>query len=359
MEYRNEQFSSPYTGLKQLLKTVDYSDYGFERCLQTATGGQKWIQWNVSKNIDGSIIGIGYDITARKIAEEQTKIANAELRKKHKEVLDSIEYAKHLQQTMLPRLDALKEIFANAFVFYKPKDIVTGDFYWMHLSPSPLSSRRGGGGEVLFAAADCTGHGVPGAMVSVVCQNALKEVVNKRKLTEPATILDAVNQIVVKSFSSAHYLVRDGMDIALCAYLPHPQGNGGVLKYAGANNPLWIINPKRTHWPENALPFGEGQGGAEIKPDKQSIGDAENEPFTQQEIEVQKGDMIFIFSDGYADQFGGENNKKLNKARFKEVVQFTAQLEDQEQEGYLQYIHQNWKQKEEQTDDILVMGIKI
>jgi serine phosphatase RsbU (regulator of sigma subunit) len=183
-------------------------------------------------------------------------------------------------------------------------------------------------------------------MVSVVCQNALNEAVKDKKITHPAAILDAVNGIVEESFSSSNYLVRDGMDIALCA-LHYSSDSHAVLQYAGANNPLWIIR-------------NNGDEVEEIKATKQPIGSYEQTSgFIQHEIHVEKGDKLFIFSDGYADQFGGERNKKLNRTRFKEILQVAAKLEPEEQEGYLNYVHQNWKQKEEQTDDILVIGITV
>ena len=207
---------------------------------------------------------------------------NQLLEERNKEITDSITYVKRIQAAILPTNRVVKEYLKDSFILYKPKDIVAGDFYWIESV----------GNKVLFAAADCTGHGVPGAMVSVVCNNALNRSVREYGLTDPGHILDKTREIVLQEFEKSEE-VRDGMDIALCSI------ENMQLQYAGANNPLWIIRNGEI---------------LETKPNKQPVGDFRvSEPFVTHKITLEKGDSLYIFSDGYADQFGGEKRKKLKK----------------------------------------------
>ncbi|MDB4534627.1 tetratricopeptide repeat protein, partial [Vicingaceae bacterium] len=197
---------------------------------------------------------------------------------KNKEILDSITYAKRIQNAILPTPKIVKEYLQESFILYKPKDIVAGDFYWME---SVVSNNKQ---KVLFAAADCTGHGVPGAMVSVVCHNALNRSVREYGLTDPGEILDKTREIVIQEFEKSDEDVKDGMDIALCSL----QEN--TLKYAGAHNPLWLVK-------KNEI--------IEIKANKQPIGKFDNPvPYTTHTINLEKEDSLYIFSDGFVDQFG-------------------------------------------------------
>lgn len=208
------------------------------------------------------------------------------------EVLDSINYAKRIQTAILPPKRLIKENLPSSFIYYQPKDIVAGDFYWLEETEN----------GVLFAAADCTGHGVPRAMVSVVCNNSLNRSVREYKLTNPALILDKTRELVIQEFEKSEEEVKDGMDIALCKL------DGNKLVYAGANNPLWIIRNN-----SNSI--------EEIKADKQPIGKYHaQESFTSHEITLEKGDTLYLFSDGFVDQFGGERGKKLKSKLFKELL---------------------------------------
>ena len=209
---------------------------------------------------------------------------------KSKEVTDSIKYAKRIQSAILPSSKTIKEYLPNSFIFYKPKDIVAGDFYW-------LESKND---TVLFAVADCTGHGVPGAMVSVICNNGLNRSVREYGLINPSDILNKTREIVISEFEKSDEDVRDGMDIALCSIKYKVESKKSqttaILQYAGANNPLWIVRDHEL---------------IDIRPDKQPIGKHfKNSSFTPHSIELKKGDTIYIFSDGYADQFGGPKGKK-------------------------------------------------
>jgi hypothetical protein len=211
---------------------------------------------------------------------------------KNREITDSITYAKRIQNAILPPDTLLKEFLPQSFVIYRPKDIVAGDFYWLDKS----------GDTVLFAAADSTGHGVPGAMVSVICKYALSRSVREFHLVEPAHILDKAREIIIEEFEKSEEQINDGMDISLCALSIKTM----TLKWAGANNPLIVIKPGQI---------------IEIKADKQPVGKFSGKnPFTNHIVQLEKGNIIYVFTDGYADQFGGENGKKLKYKIFKELL---------------------------------------
>jgi len=250
------------------------------------------------------------------------------------EILDSIEYAKRIQATILPSPKVVKQYLDDSFILYLPKDIVAGDFYWMESVQNDKSL------IILFAACDCTGHGVPGALVSVVCHNALNRSVKEYGATEPAAILDKVAELVLDNFSNDDD-VKDGMDASLCAL----NTETGELKWAGANNPLWIVR-------NNEL--------LEFQANKQPIGKFDNRmPYTNHNIKLIKGDTLYLFTDGYSDQFGGEKNRKLTKAKFKNLLISIASKDMKEQREELLNFHVNYKGKEEQTDDILVIGVRV
>jgi serine phosphatase RsbU (regulator of sigma subunit) len=206
------------------------------------------------------IIGKQKQEVEQKRHEAETQRALVE--EKNREIVDSINYAKRLQDAILPPLKLVKEYFPESFILYKPKDIVAGDFYWFEKRNNIL----------LFAAADCTGHGVPGAMVSVICNNGLNRSVREYNLLEPGKILDKTREIVMQEFEKSETEVNDGMDISLCAL------EGKTLSWAGANNPLWIIR-------QNEL--------IEYKPNKQPIGKyTDQKNFTTQQLTLQQGDRI-------------------------------------------------------------------
>ncbi|GDX52689.1 hypothetical protein LBMAG27_17360 [Bacteroidota bacterium] len=273
-------------------------------------------------------------IIIQKKAEELEKQKSIVVDQKN-EILESIEYAKRIQATILPPPRVVKKYLEDSFILYLPKDIVAGDFYWME---SPVIDN----GLVLFAACDCTGHGVPGALVSVVCSNALNRTVKEFNVIQPALILDKVAELIVKDFSKdENENVQDGMDISLCAL----NIETGEMQWSGANNPIWILR-------DNNL--------IEIKGDKQPVGKYDTmHPFTNHKVPIQKGDTLYLFSDGYADQFGGQNNKKLTKAKFKELLLEIQNLNMLNQRNYLYEFHNKYKGSNEQVDDILIMGVKI
>jgi serine phosphatase RsbU (regulator of sigma subunit) len=291
--------------------------------------------------------------------------------------MDSITYAKRIQSAILPPAKVVKEYLQESFIFYKPKDIVAGDFYWLesicHSEPVELSTNGSkessilrqaqddNSNIVLFAAADCTGHGVPGAMVSVVCNNGLNRSVREYGLTDPGEILNKTREIVVQEFEKSEEEVKDGMDIAICSL------EGNTLKYAGAHNPLWIIRPRHSGLdPESLNDKIAGQARnddydlIETKANKQPIGKFDNpEPYTTHTIELQKGDSLYIFSDGYADQFGGEKGKKLKTANFKKLLLSIQKENMTNQKQLINEAFENWKGNLEQLDDVCVIGVKI
>ncbi len=269
-----------------------------------------------------------------KITNKQKKVIEKQkiiVEEKNKEITDSINYAKRIQTAILPSLDKIKNSFPESFVFYQPKDIVAGDFYW-------YSEKAG---KILIAVADCTGHGVPGAMVSVVCNNALNRAVNDFNLIHPAEILDKTAELVIEAFKKDGEQVNDGMDISLCSIDKTTQ----QVEYAGAINSLFYISENNFN---------------EIKGDKQPIGQyGQLKPFTNHQVKLNEGDIIYLFSDGYPDQFGGEKGKKFMYKRFRELIIDTSMLEFSKQKNKLETEFNTWKQDLEQVDDVCVIGVRI
>ena len=269
-----------------------------------------------------------------KIVDERTaevELQKHEIEEKNKDIVDSIKYAKRIQNTILPSNERMDEILKDYFVIYKPKDIVSGDFYWADLLD----------GKSYFSAIDCTGHGVPGAFVSIVGFNGLKRTVNEFKVREPGKILDTLTDIVVDTFTASESHLKDGMDLSLCSL----DYQTLTLEYAGANNSLVIIRDGEI---------------IEIKANKQPIGEFDNRvPFTNHSVQLQKGDCIFLFSDGYADQFGGPKGKKFKLKTLKNLFVSIAHLSPKEQKEKLEKAFYDWKGEIEQLDDVCLIGVKI
>ena len=218
-------------------------------------------------------------------------------------------------------------------MLYKPKDVVAGDFYWL------LPKARDG--STLFAAADCTGHGVPGAMVSVVCNSALNRSVKEFGLSDPGEILTKTRELVIEEFEKSDEEVKDGMDIALCSL------NGNTLKFAGANNPLWVIRKGATEVEE-------------IKAFKQAIGLVDNAtPFPTHEVPLQKGDTFYVFSDGFVDQFGGDLGKKYKSPNLRRLLLSIQNNPINEQQQIIDNTFEKWKGNLEQIDDVCVIGVRV
>jgi len=287
---------------------------------------------------------------ARQESERQKEI----IENRQTEITASIEYAKRLQDALLPSKEDIDKSFANNFVLFLPKDVVSGDFYWFDQKVNTERQE-----DIRFiAAADCTGHGVPGALVSVVCSNALHRSVNEFGLTSPAPILDKTRDLVIESFAKNGTDVKDGMDICLVTI------KNKRITYSGANNPLWIVRTKKflteKQLTEKSTCILEDLALIEFKPNKQPIGLYENmSAFSETIIEIFEGDTLYLSTDGYADQFGGPNDKKLKYKPFKRLLLENSNKELLQQRKELLYYHRNWKGKNEQLDDICILGVKL
>ncbi len=297
--------------------------------------------------------------------KREIELAHSELAIKNKEITDSINYAKRIQDAILVSSNKTQNLLKSSFILYLPKDIVAGDFYWFdHVTTESDNDL------LLFAAADCTGHGVPGAMVSVVCNNGLNRSVRENGHHKPAMILESTRQIVVDEFGESHEEVKDGMDIALCALKKN--GANFDLEFAGANNPLWVI--RKGNFDEFELSsdrrvFSSEESAyalLEVKPDKQPVGKHPNaKPFTNHTLSLKRGDRIYIFSDGFIDQFGGQLRpdgrslgKKFKASNFRKLLLSIQNKPMSEQKTKIQNSFEDWKGELEQLDDICVVGVE-
>ena len=269
------------------------------------------------------------------VVEKQKEVEqqNEKISELYEEVTDSIKYAKGLQDAILPPPEFVEKVMPNSFILYKAKDIVSGDFYWVEEKNN----------KIYFAAVDCTGHGVPGAFMSIVGYNSLNESLNKHD--NPGNILDGLNKGISKTLNnnSLNSTTKDGMDIALCCYDKKTK----ELQYAGAYNPLFLIRAGKV---------------IQIKADKTAIGsyyEDTSKKYTNHTLQLIEGDSIYIFSDGYVDQFGGPKEKKYMSRRFREHLIALEGEEMNHQKISLNNALEEWKGSLEQVDDILVMGMKI
>ncbi|MBX7095939.1 MAG: SpoIIE family protein phosphatase [Flavobacteriales bacterium] len=267
---------------------------------------------------------------------KELKLKHEEVSEAYRNITDSIRYAKRIQDAILPSNRIVKEYLKQSFVLYKPKDIVAGDFYWME-----QMKNEQGDSLIMYAVCDCTGHGVPGAMVSVLGYNAINRAVREFSLWKPNEVLNKVNELVEDTFSKSDDQVSDGMDVSFCVLDLDNQ----KLYWSGANNPLLIVREKEL------LSFAG---------DKQPIGRFDHKfPFTLHEIELKPKDCIYIFSDGFADQFGGESGKKMKQSRFKELLLDGCSYSMEEQRQRLSIEFDRWRGVLEQIDDVCVIGVRI
>jgi serine phosphatase RsbU (regulator of sigma subunit) len=262
--------------------------------------------------------------------EEQKKI----IEEKNKDITDSINYAKRIQQAKLPQKAEIFDALPHSFILYKPKDIVSGDFYFFAHEHDLL----------FIAAADCTGHGVPGAFMSMIGSEKLHDAV--LQTADTSDILGLLNRGIKQSLrqSDSDDSTRDGMDIALCAI----DRARRTVRYAGAQRPLWIVKKGANEVEE-------------IKATKKAIGGLtpDDQHFQSHEVLLSEGDAIYIFSDGYADLFGGPRGKKITTSQLKQLLLKINDRPMHEQERYLNTFAEEWKAGTEQVDDILVIGIRL
>lgn len=266
------------------------------------------------------------------VSKKRIEQLHGKLETAHKDLKNSINYAKTIQEAILPEEVVLHNTFPGSFIFYKPKDILSGDFYWFKKGEDVFS----------VAVADCTGHGIPGALLSMMGFNIIDEAVSDKKNTTPSEVLDRLNKQVRRILKHGAATLNDGMDIAFCTI----DLKNKNMFYAGANRPIFIEREKEL---------------IEFKPDKISIGGIDNNEiqFTNHSIPIKTGDRLFLFSDGYADQFSGKINKKITVKRLREVLVHSADLSFEEQRDFIINFFENWKDNEEQTDDVLLMCIQI
>ncbi len=271
-----------------------------------------------------------------RLVDERTLELNnksKELELKNKEITDSIVYAQRIQNAILPDLKKISSVFNDSFILFLPKDIVSGDFYAFFLKDDCA----------IIVAADCTGHGVAGAFMSMIGSSLLNRIIIEKGIVQPSIILDQLHIAVIESLRQTESESNDGMDVSVCSFNLKEY----ILEYAGANRPLWLIR-------NNELEI--------IKADKFPIGGTQilrTENYNNHSLELKSNDAIYISTDGYADQFGGENFKKIMTAKFKELLLSIHKLSMTEQNISLQNFFNNWKGANEQVDDVLVIGIKI
>jgi serine phosphatase RsbU (regulator of sigma subunit)/Tfp pilus assembly protein PilF len=253
-----------------------------------------------------------------------------ELAEKNQEIVDSINYALRIQTALLPEDIKIKKSLKKHFIFYNPKDVVSGDFYWY----AEKDNRS------YFAVADCTGHGVPGAMVSVVCNNALNRAVAEFDLVSTSEILNKTREIVISELNQGNETVKDGMDISLCSF----DANTGSVTFTGAHNSLYLIRNKEL---------------IEYKGDRSPVGLSDNPaPFSHAEIKLEENDMVYLSTDGFIDQFGGVKGKKLKSKGFKELLVTAHEMNMEEQLSFFEDSFKKWKGNFEQLDDVTVFGFK-
>jgi phosphoserine phosphatase RsbU/P len=277
-------------------------------------------------------IGSQRDTLALKNTQLNDAYLEIEEQKKH--IMDSIYYARRIQTAILPSFSILNKCLNSFFIFYLPKDIVSGDFYWMHQAS----------GLVMIAAVDCTGHGVPGAFMSIVGFNQLNNAVNVKKARKASDILNELNMGVIHTLNenTGESSIKDGMDMTLCVF----DFKNRKLDFAGANNPIIQVHDKKLIKHKGSrFPIG-------------AFVDNQPQVFTSTEIPLSEGDMIYMFSDGYADQFGGPDNKKFFTKRFEQLLTDISGYPVDEQKEILKNTLYDWMGQNSQVDDILVIGIR-
>lgn len=257
----------------------------------------------------------------------------ARLELRDKDLTDSLIYAQRIQEALLPSEEYFRKYFKDSFVFFKPKDIVSGDFYWIGEK----------GSKIFVVAADCTGHGVPGALMSVIGLDIIDKAINEENIEKPSVILEIMNRGLEKTFSrekNIGTIIRDGMDIGLCVIDIEKR----KIEYAGAFFPLYLVR-------DNSL--------IEIKGDKYIIGmNPEGLEYNNHEIDLKEEDILYIFSDGYVDQFGGTENKKFMYRRFRYLLLKIHRFPVEDQKSILEENIRSWMAENIQVDDMMVIGFK-
>lgn len=284
---------------------------------------------NVKKEIEKKKILEDQNIELEVKVKERTR----ELSVKNNEITDSLLYAHRIQAAILPDVKLIEKTLPQSFVFFKPKDIVSGDFYGYHHKNN----------NVIITCADCTGHGVSGALMSMIGSALLNQIINEREITAPAQILEQLNEGIIQSLKQKETETNDGMDVSIVKIDLEQQ----QLTFAGANRPLWLVrNKELIAYQPNKFPIG----GLQIM---------RHEKFLSHTFTIQKNDTVYLFTDGYADQFGERTHRKIMTKKFKEVLLSVQHLSMAEQKKHLSEFFFDWKGSLEQVDDVLVIGIRL
>jgi sigma-B regulation protein RsbU (phosphoserine phosphatase) len=323
--------------IKNLVDNVDRITNGNLRERAEVSGNNEITKLSEKFNMMISQLESYYYELEQKVKDRTVKIEKQkeEIEEQKKHIMDSIYYARRIQNAILPSFTMIDKHLKNYFIFYMPKDIVSGDFYWAHEAD----------GLFMMSAVDCTGHGVPGAFMSIVGYNQLNFAVNVKKARNAGTIMDELNQGVVSTLNEnkSDSSIKDGMDMALCVF----DFEGKKVEFAGANNPLLLVRgTELIKYKGDRFPIGAFEG---------------NNPqnFRNNEIAFQEGDCFYLSSDGYADQFGGPENKKFLQRRFEDLLVEINSLSMAEQKEALHKRLYEWMGVNDQVDDILVIGIRI
>lgn len=276
------------------------------------------------------------------VVQQKVEIQNQKdtLEEKNREITDSINYAKNIQSAFIPSEQKFNSHFKDSFVLFKPKDIVSGDFYWAHETKD----------NIFYVTADCTGHGVPGGFMTMLGLSFLEEIIAGQHICDPSEVLNLMRDKIISTLNQTgnYGQNKDGMDITVCCI----HKSRKELDFASANNDLYIIR--------NNTEFPEGKEFIEYKANRQPCGYSDfNKPFTKQTIPLLEGDCIYTFTDGFADQFGGPKGKKFRYKQFEEMLLKNSHLGFSAQKNLLNSANESWKGTLEQVDDILVIGVKI
>ncbi|MCB9224810.1 MAG: SpoIIE family protein phosphatase [Crocinitomicaceae bacterium] len=297
---------------------------------------------SAQKNFNYTLIGLllilaGFVVVLIKSIIEKKK-SNFELAKKNKKIMTSIEYAERIQKSVLLKDSEIKALLPNSFVYYQPLDVVSGDFYWFSEA----------NGKVIVAAVDCTGHGVPGAFMSLIGNTLMNQIVKEKKIYKPGEILKHLHEGVVQSLSQEadEDAAQDGMDMSICSI----DTKSGEVIFSGAMNPAYVI--QNGEFKELSANL-RGIGGVLRRKRKSEIS------FEEETIQLNKGDVVYLFSDGYMDQFGGTDKEKFNIGRFRELLLNIYSLPAEEQRQKISDEINSWKGVNHQVDDMLVIGAKI
>jgi serine phosphatase RsbU (regulator of sigma subunit) len=260
------------------------------------------------------------------------------LRKQHAEIRGSINYAKRIQQAMLASESAMASSPGSFYVYYRPRDVISGDCYWFHQFEDT--------GMVAWATCDCTGHGVPGALMSMIAISMLNEVVRERKIQQPALVLEQLRRMLIQSLkqdASHENEQRDSIDMSFCLWDP----SSNRLQYAGAKSPVWVFRGDACILAEKCDVQTVGIYGKTLR------------PFTDYTFQLEPGDRIYTFSDGVPDQFGGEKGTKFGKKQLRELLQRSASIPLAQQQEWLQVAIQDWMAQDRQTDDMLLIAVEV